>query len=586
MIKTIRELIQNLFPYKKKMVWGISLLIFSVVLEVISPKLLGRVIDELNSSEGIDLALVFIYAGFIIGIMLVRGVTLFYMRYILIGTSRHVEYDMRNRLYKHMLNLEPNFFHKYKTGDLISRLSSDFEQVRMIYGPGIMYTANVVLLTILCLISMVAIDPILTLCALIPMITLTFIIKIIGKKYYERSKQVQEELAKLTTFVNENLQGVRVLKSYVKEQFAENNFAKLNKTYIKRNLDLAKLSGFFRPVFIFIAGVSSIVIMWVGGIRIVESKTMTIGNLVEFLRYIEILSMPLMAMGWVISIFQRGNASYQRIQKIASTEPTISDTDVTENISDLEGNINIQNLTFSYDRSDHPALQNVSFQIKRGEKVALIGPTGSGKTTMVSLLLRLYEAPPFTIFFDNIPIKEIPLKTLRAHFGYVPQENFFFPESIFENIHFGNRGTKDMSNVVEVSKLAFFNDDIESFPKQYEEVVGEQGITLSGGQKQRLGIARALSGKPSIFIFDDSFSNIDSSTEKKILDNLHKDYQDNTVIIVAHRASTIRYVDKIIVLDHGRLVESGSPDELVDAKGYYAHLLEHEKLAHDLKEVK
>ncbi|MDH4129562.1 MAG: ABC transporter ATP-binding protein/permease [Spirochaetota bacterium] len=607
MKKTFSELLVYLKPYKLSLFLGLTLLIFSAVLEILNPKIIGMTIDELNTpsqsalwewvkkyfynqnienyyNEKIELNAIYFYVGLIIFLMLIRGIVLYYTRFILIGISRKVEYDIRNKLFNKLLYFEPAFFDKHSTGDLISRMTSDLEQIRMIYGPGIMYTVNVFFLFIFAMVSMISIDPLLTLLTLLPLILLAYIIKRIGKKYYEKSKLVQEELAKMTTFVNENLQGIRVIKSYVKEGFILNMFQKINLEYIKKNMALAKLSGIFRPLLILIAGISSILILTIGGSKVIEKK-MTIGNLIEYLRYIEILSLPLMGLGWVLSIFQRGNSAYNRLETILNTKSKISDQNAINNLNTLNGNLKIKNLSFSYDNSKHFALTDINFEINNGDKVAIIGPTGSGKTTLVSLLLRLYEPPPFTIFIDNIPINHIPLKTLRKSIGYVPQENFIFPDTILENIRFGSNDYNNFSKIIEVSKMAQFADDIDLFPNAYKEVVGERGITLSGGQKQRLGIARALSGEPNIFIFDDSFSNIDSKTEKQILDNINQTFKKETVIIIAHRPSTIQNIDKIIVLDHGRIKEIGSHDELIKMKGFYANLLQHEILTQNLDDL-
>ncbi len=580
----IKELIKYLVPYKKKVILGMLLLIISVVLEILIPRFLRDTIDELDRSPDlINLNSVYLLCAMILAIMLMRGIILFYTRLILISNSRRVEYDIRNQIFNKLLQLEPNFYHQYKTGDLISRMTSDLEQIRMMYGPGLMYTANVLFLFTLCFSSMLTIDTQLTFFAIIPLFLLAYLIKYVGSRYYEKSKLVQEEIAQMTTFVDENIQGIRVIKSYAKEAFALNLFQKINLSFIKKNLDLVKLSGLFRPILLFIVGISSIIILWVGGNRILTDKSMTLGQLIEFLTYIEMLGIPLMALGWVISIFQRGKSAYDRINEILAREPEIHDQNSFEDNSSINGNIVFKNLSFSYDTSNGSTLKDISFEINKGEKLAVIGPTGSGKTTLVSLLLRLYEAPANTIFIDNVPIQQYPLKTLRNNIGYVPQEDFVFPNSINENIRFGTNNGSDLARVIEVSKLAHLNQDIDLFPNRYDELIGERGITLSGGQRQRLGIARALSGNPKILIFDDSFSSIDSETENQILSNLHNYFTaDETIILIAHRASTIRKVDRIVVLDYGRVVEIGSPEELIHLNGYYAHLLAHEKLSQDL----
>ncbi len=574
------ELYKYIKPYKYKVLFGLFLLVIAASLEILNPKLFGWIIDDLNTKP-VSLNHIYQLSIVIILIMFVRGIFLYYARYLLIGLSRRMEYDFRNNIFNHLLKLESAFYDKNKIGDIISRMTSDLEQIRMIFGPGIMYLFNVVFLFILAITSMSLIDIPLTLISIVPLILLVYIIRKIGKKYYDRSYEVQEEIAKMTTFVNENLQGIRVIKSFVKEGFINDFFRKINLQFIKKNLELAKVSGIFRPLLYLIAGFSSLVILWIGGYRVVD-KQMTIGQLIEYLRYIEVLSLPLLSLGWVISIYQRGHAAYQRINRIIEIQPQITDEKSFSYITSLKGDIEIKNLSFSYD-NEHTILDDISFQIRQGEKLSIIGPTGAGKTTLISLLLRLYEAPPNTLFIGDIPIHHIPLKTLRNHIRYVPQDNYIFPDTILENIRFGGKIQNDLSHIAEMSKLSRLNDEIEAFPNQYSELLGERGITLSGGQKQRLSIARALTGDPKVMIFDDSFSNIDSDTEKQILENIYSYFTDETVIIIAHRASTIQNVDRIIVLDHGSIKEMGTPEELIQLNGYYAHLLQQEILSHDLQ---
>ncbi len=605
MIQTLRELFKYLLPYKLNYLLGIGLLALTAAFDMFNPKILGMTIDKLNSnprsglwewlgydgvqnadslSQSINLNAIYFYGALILGIMLIKGIILYYSRYILIGDSRRIEYDFRMKLFNHLLALEPEYFDKNKTGDLISRLTSDLEQIRMIFGPGIMYSFNVAFLFLFALFNMISIDTTLTLLAIIPLFFLVYIIKTIGKKYYNQSRIVQEEIANMTAFVNENLQGIRVIKSYVKESFVLGFFQKINLEYLKKNLRLAKLNGALRPAFVLIAGVSTVIILLYGG-QAVMNQTMTLGQLIEFFRYIERLGMPLMAMGWVISIYQRGTAAYSRITKILETEAQITDKQAHDYINSLQGNIELRSLSFAYDNRSHSALDNITFEIKKGEHIAIIGPTGSGKTTLISLLLRLYEAPDHSILIDGTPIQHIPIKVLRKHFTCVSQENFIFPDSVLENIQFGATEEKDMKEIIDVASIAQFDIEIESFPDGYHEMIGERGMTLSGGQKQRLGIARVLTAEPKVFIFDDSFSNIDSGTEKRILASIYRSFKDETIIMIANRVSTIQHMDRIIVLDHGRIREMGTPEELILNNDYYARLLQRERLSHNLNDL-
>lgn len=615
MLKTVKEILSYVMPYKAKLFLGLGSLFVSVYLILFIPGIFRDIINTLQRGD-YQYSEILYFAGIILAIGLVRGVFLYFARYIIIGVSRVAEYNFRNKLVKHMLHLDPEFYDKNKSGDLISRITSDLDQVRMIFGPGIMYPFNVLFLLILSFRSMTEIDTGLTIIAIVPLFIMAIFIKKIGVKYYERSKVVQEELANMTSFVSENLQGVRVIKSFVKEGFVMDHFKKMNLKFVKENITYAKYTGMFRPVMYTLVGISTALILFMGGqmyvdgqkvedlslimgmnsftghidpvnlysdgIAIVDNGIITdIGTLVELFWYIEILSPHLMAMGWILSIYQRGTAAYHRIEKVLETESKINDNNTIEGPIDLKGDIEIKNLSYGYE--NHKVIEDISFTINEGEKIALIGPTGSGKTTFVSLLLRLYEAPEKTIFFNGVAIEEIPLRALREHIGYVPQENYIFPDSIYENINFGSNDMGSLDRIVEVSRLAEFEEEIESFENGYEEKIGEKGVTLSGGQKQRLSIARALSGDPSVYIFDDSFSNIDSDTEKKILNNLKKDYPDKTVIIIAHRGSTIQNVDKVLVLDHGKILEMGTPKELKEKQGFFAKILEHEAKTHDLE---
>ena len=583
--KNFRELLSYLRPYFWKIILGLFLLSLSAFLETYQPRLLGLAVDELTS-EVLELGEIYLLCLVMFLLMVLKGVILYFSRYTIIGISRLVEYGMRNRLFRHILFLEPRFFDRNKSGDLLSRLTSDLEQIRMIYGPGILYTFNVLFVSIFAFWNMFQIDLSMSLASMVPLAILSILIREIGLRYHKASALVQEELAKLTSFTSENLAGVRVIQSFVKESFVFRSFEKANLSFLRKNLNLARVSGAFRPMMILVAGSATLLVLWLG-IQKVQIGAMTLGNLVEFLRYVEILTWPLLALGWVIAIYQRGNSAYRRVQSIFQKHPLIRDQNTLSSIPPIQGGIQFRHVSFSYDPSEsHLVLQDLSFHIRKGEKVALVGTTGSGKSTVLSLILRLYESPENSIFIDGIPIEKIPLKVLRQSIGYVSQENFIFPNTVRENILLGlkDNGSEVQETVVQASEWAHFSPDIQNFPNRYEEWIGEKGVTLSGGQKQRLSIARSLIGNPSILIFDNSFSNVDSKTETEILRNIFSEFKQKTLIFVSHRISTIHSMDKVFVIRKGRIEEAGTPHELLKKKdGYLVRLHREEEIVQELK---
>lgn len=592
--KNWQELLAYLRPYSRKIIIGLFLLSLTAFLETYQPRLLGLAVDELTS-EVLELKQVYFLAFTMLLLMILKGVILYFSRYMIIGISRLVEYGMRNFLFRHILFLEPRFFDQNKSGDLLSRLTSDLEQIRMIFGPGILYTFNVFFVSSFAFWNMFHIDVTMSLASMIPLALLSILIWEIGRRYHKASTLVQEELSKLTSFTSENLAGVRVIQSFVKESFVFRSFERANLSFLRKNLNLARVSGAFRPMMILVAGSATLLVLGLG-IQKVQLGAMTLGNLVEFLRYVEILTWPLLALGWVIAIYQRGNAAYKRIQSIIKKQPAIRDQDTLSSVPRIQGNIQFRHVSFSYESSadesnlPNPVLQDLSLHIRRGEKIALVGPTGSGKSTVLSLILRLYESPENSIFIDGIPIERIPLKILRESIGYVSQENFIFPNTVRENILLGLRDSKNGSEqniketVIQASEWAHFSQDIQNFPNQYEEWIGEKGVTLSGGQKQRLSIARSLIGEPSILIFDNSFSSVDSKTEMEILRKIFSTFKQKTLIFVSYRVSTIQLMDQVFVIQKGRIEQAGSPNELLRKKdGYLVRLNREEQILQELK---
>ena len=545
------------------------------VVAVISPWILRNAIDDLYQEISRDILLY--YALLMIAASVLEGMFRFLMRRILIGVSRKIEYDLRNDLFAHLQSLSPSFYQRNPTGDIMSRATNDLSAVRMVLGPGIMYSINTVFTAVLTIGILVSIEARLAILSLLPLLAVSVCVKHFGKEIHKRFEKIQEQLAGLTTLAHENVSGIRVIKAYNQEEAFTERFQQANEEYVDRSLSLVKVWGVFNPLLTFLLGLSSVALLWYGG-RLVIEGSITVGDFVAFMAYLTMLTWPTIALGWVINIFERGSASMGRMNQIFQSQPEIRDEHPTP-ISLLKGNIEVKNLTFSY--NGVPVLKNINFQLRSGETLAIVGRTGSGKSTFVNLLCRLYRVPKGSIFIDGVDINEIPLKTLRKSVGYVPQETFLFSETIQQNIAFG-RPEASFKAIQENSKISNIWPDIQDFPGQFETFVGERGITLSGGQKQRIAISRALLVEPEILILDDALSSVDTDTEEKILNRLSGELSKRTVILISHRISTVKMADQILVLENGAIIEQGTHEDLLRAEGHYATLYQRQLLKEEL----
>lgn len=523
-----------------------------------------------------------LFALIIIGLSLVSGLFSFLMRRTMVVASRHIEYDLRNQLYSHLQRLSPAFYQETSTGDVITRATSDIEQVRRYVGPAIMYLARAIVIVVAAITVMFIISPELTIYALIPMPFLAITVFFVAHMVHSRSEALQVQYSALTTRVQEALAGIRVLKAYTREESEAQAFERESETYKRRMLDLAKVDAAWRPVFLLLVGMSQIIVVWIGG-RLVVEGTITIGNIVEYIIYVALMTWPVAALGFVITMIQRAAASVSRLQGILDTEPTIADSDDTDaTIEDIKGGITFDHVTFRYEDDAAPALNDISFEIKAGSALAIVGRTGSGKSTLVEMMARLHDPTEGTVRIDGHDVRTIPLDVLRSSIGYVPQEVFLFSDTVANNIAFGMLDA-DQNAIEEAAREAELLDNIDDFPDGFETTVGERGITLSGGQKQRTSIARALIRRPKILVLDDALSAVDTNTESKILGHLRQHYGRRTVVIVSHRISAVQDADLILVLDEGNITERGTHEDLIQGNGLYASLYHKQLLEEELE---
>lgn len=538
------------------------------------------------------------YAGLVIGVVFVQGIFLFLQRRLIVGMSRDIEYEMRNEIFAHLLRLEPSFYHHQRTGDLMSRATNDLAAVRMMVGPAIMYATNTVAVFSIAIPLMIRVNGRLTALALASLPLVSIATKFFGQRIHDQFERIQEHLARLSAKAQENFAGVRVIRAYGQEEAERRAFDQLNREYVRKNIRLIRLTGLFYPTLHGLIGLAAVGVLWYGG-RLAMQQVITVGQFVEFNLYLVRLIWPVIALGWVVNLFQRGLASLGRIGEILEREPRIQDISldgsrgpslVGRRRGDLShgddhprihaGRIEFRQLTLQLD-GRRPILRNITLTIEPGETVALVGRTGAGKTVLVSLIPRLLDPPPGTLFIDGHDVRTIPLDHLRASIGMVPQEPFLFSLSVGENIAFG-AASATAEEIAEAARQAGLDEDILGFPHGLDTLVGERGITLSGGQKQRTAIARALLRNPRILILDDALSSVDTQTEERILHHLRQVMQGRTSLIISHRISTIRDADKIVVLDQGQIVEEGTHDELLARGGLYADLYEKQLLEEEL----
>ena len=588
-LKSLNRLIPYLKNHRTGMLLGLLFIIGTVYFTTKVPLIMGEAVDVLKAVDVLEnnfdrdalLDVLFSYVLLILLYAVIQGVFRFLMRNTMIGISRKIEYEIRNDFFQHLQTLEQSFYDTNRTGDLMSRATNDLNAVRMVLGPGIMYSFNTVILFGAALYYMIGINPILTALAMAPFPILAFMINRFGAKVHYWFEKIQAQFSTMSARAQENLSGMRIIKSYVREKSEVKQFRKLNDEYLRLNQNLIKVWSFFYPTIQFLSSLGFAFVLWYGG-RSVINQTITLGDFLAFNMYLLMLLWPIISVGWVVNIFQRGSASMARMNEIFDTRPKINHEGTDPGVTVLSGEIEIKNLTFSYNENQPPVLKNISIKIPRGSTAAIIGSTGSGKSTLVNLIPRVYDPPPGTIFIDGIDIRTIPLKILRENIGIVPQETFLFSETIKENIVYGIDSYSD-PQLYEAVTISQLRENIESFPKQFDTILGERGINLSGGQKQRAAISRAVIREPKILILDDALSSVDTKTEAEILAGLKNVMKKRTSIIISHRISTIKHADRIYVFDDGEIIEQGTHDELLANKGFYAGLYEKQLLTEELE---
>jgi ATP-binding cassette subfamily B protein len=568
-------------PYRKEIALGLLMVLISNIFAIAGPYLMKLALDGLGD-PGITTGRIGSYAGLIVLAALLGGAAKFGMRQIMNGASRRIECDLRNDFFHHLLRLDASFFGSTRTGDLMSRATNDTLAVRMATGPAVMYAVNTVVSFVFSLALMIWISPRLTLVALIPMLALPPIVIGFGKVIHRRYEEIQEQLSTLSTMVQENLTGLRIVRAYVQEEEQEDQFDGLNADYMSRNMGLVKASGFFFPLLMLVAGVAMVVVLWYGGLQVMDGR-ITIGDFVAFTFYLALLIWPMIALGWVVNLFQRGAASMGRLNRILATEANVSPPEASSPISRLHGEIEFRNVGFRYPDTDRDVLHDVSFVARPGETVAIVGPTGSGKSSLVSLIPRIFDPTEGEILVDGVPITSMDLKGLRGLIGMVPQDTFLFTETIRANIALG-LDVLDEKRIQNAAGVAQIHETILALPEGYSTLLGERGINLSGGQKQRTALARALARDPSVLILDDALSAVDTHTEAKILEDLKTVLAGRTSFIISHRVSAVMNADQILVLDDGRIVERGSHVALLARGGTYATLLRRQLLEEELEE--
>jgi ATP-binding cassette, subfamily B, multidrug efflux pump len=578
MLKSLSRLRPYLARYKMQFVLGFSALIITQMVGVTVPLVIKAAFDDI--ARGTTHRQLLNLGALLLAIALAKAIFQFWMRWILIGISRDVEYDLRNDLFRHLMRLSPRYYTQTRTGDLMSKLTNDLNAVRNLVGPGIMYSANTVVVGILTIGLMLHLDWRLTLLSLAPLPLASVAVKFFGQQIHDRFEKIQAMYSVLTEKVRENLAGVRVIRAFCQEESEAALFDRMNLEFVEKNKGLIWISSFLWPALGLLFAVSVLLIMIVGGHHVLTGL-ITVGTFVAFNVYLFYLIFPIIALGWVTNLVQRGLASLGRLWMIFEAQPEIDDREVPDRpLTALRGEIEFRNLRFSYNGTE--VLKNVNLRIPAGRTVAIVGATGAGKTTLVNLVPRLYDAPPGSVLIDGVPVRQIPLETLRRHIGFVPQETFLFSNSVRENIKFGAAEAAD-TEVGRAAEISNILPEIQAFPKGFETMVGERGLTLSGGQKQRTAISRAVIRDPRILILDDALSSVDTYTEEKILRHLTEVMAGRTTLLISHRVSTIRNADEIVVLHDGEIAERGTHEELLAMNGHYTELYNKQLIEEELE---
>ena len=577
-LRALSRLSKYLRRHRKALVVGSVCILALQLIGLAVPWLMKLAVDAIPKATRVQE--LFKYGALIVAAAAVQGVFRFSMRRLMIGASREMEYELRNDLFAHLLKLSPSYFSKTKTGDIMARATNDTSAVREFLGPGIMYSVNTVITMVTATALMLYIDPVLTAFALLPIPALALVVNRFGRLVRERFEQVQQQFSRLTARAHESISGIRVVKAYAGEEHDRRRFGAINQEYVAKNLSLVRVWGTFHPLIALVGGVGSVIVLWLGGLQVINGK-ISLGDFVAFSGYLAMLTWPAIAMGWVVNLVQRGAASMTRIAQILDQEPEVADRD-TVPVDRICGEIEFRNVSFSYYPGGPLVLKDVSFRIPAGKKLAIVGRTGCGKSTIINLVPRLFQPTSGEILIDGVDIRRIPLAVLRKHIGYVPQESFLFSDTIRANIAYGLSSARD-EEIAEVAEMAKIAEEVEEFSSRFDTVVGERGITLSGGQKQRTAISRAVIVNPAILLLDDVFSNVDTETERHILARLKSRLGDRTWMMVSHRVSTIYEADEIIVLDNGTVAERGTHEELLKTGKLYKELHRRQVLAEELE---
>jgi ATP-binding cassette subfamily B protein len=575
-----RRLLGYVARYRQSFLVGFACVVTTTAISLAAPWVLKYAIDDLD--RGVTMEKVRLYASVLLALAAVGGFFRFLMRRVIVGASRDFEYDLRNDFFASLQRLHQGYFQQHRTGDLMSRATNDLSAVRMMVGPAVMYTSSTALTFVIAIVVMVSIDPWLTLIALIPLPFVSVSVRYFGAAIHTRFEKIQEQFSDISAVTQESLAGVRVIRAYRQEQAEIERFRRANEAYVDRNRALIRLQGPYYPSMGMLMGVGALLVLWLGSRRVVAG-TMTIGELVAFNSYLMMLGWPMIAFGWVTNLLQRGMASWKRMLEVIDAPAAIADpaeAGPIQAVKQVRGEIEFRHLTFAY--GSDTVLHDISFVIPAGTTAAIVGATGSGKSTLLSLLPRLNDPPPGTVFLDGVDVRTIPLRVLRGAIGFVPQEPFLFSTSLADNVALGAPGTAGADAVAGAAAVARLDKDVAGFPKGYDTVIGERGITLSGGQKQRTAIARAVLVDPRVLVLDDALSAVDTYTEEEILHRLADVMRQRTAIIVSHRVSTVRGADQIVVLDRGRVAERGTHQELIQRNGLYADLHRKQLLEEEL----